>query len=181
MTSNFKPLKIDDEGFLQNIKFVASPNFDKRPNDSKITMLVIHSISLPPDEYGGQYIEQFFTNTLDTKKNPYFKKIKDLKVSSHFVIDRKGIIIQFVSCNQRAWHAGTSIWKGRKNCNDFSIGIELEGSDHVEYSRVQYEKLIQLIDCLKAKYDIQDIVGHCDVSPGRKTDPGHIFDWNKIK
>ena len=181
MTTNSKEMIINAEGFVKDIKHVLSPNHDSRPKDSTINLLVIHNISLPPDQYGGDYIEHFFTNQLNSSIDPYFQKIKNIKVSSHFVINREGNLIQYVSCKKRAWHAGVSEWNGKKNCNDYSIGIELEGSDHIEYTESQYEKLNQLIDCLKSYYDIKGIVGHSDIAPGRKTDPGTSFNWKKIE
>ena len=181
MTTNSKEMIINAEGFVKDIKHILSPNHDSRPKDSTINLLVIHNISLPPDQYGGDYIEHFFTNQLNSSIDPYFQKIKNIKVSSHFVINREGNLIQYVSCKNRAWHAGVSEWNGKKNCNDNSIGIELEGSDHIEYTKYQYEKLNQLIDCLKSHYAIEDIVGHSDIAPGRKTDPGTSFDWKKIE
>ena len=181
MITNSKEMIINAEGFIKDIKHILSPNHDSRPKDSVINLLVIHNISLPPDQYGGDYIEHFFTNQLNSSIDPYFQKIKNIKVSSHFVINREGNLIQYVSCKNRAWHAGVSEWNGKKNCNDYSIGIELEGSDHIEYTESQYEKLNQLIDCLKSHYAIEDIVGHSDIAPGRKTDPGTSFDWKKIE
>jgi AmpD protein len=181
MTTNSKEMIINAKGFIKDIKHILSPNHDSRPKDSTINLLVIHNISLPPDQYGGDYIEHFFTNQLNSSIDPYFQKIKNIKVSSHFVINREGNLIQYVSCKNRAWHAGVSEWNGKKNCNDYSIGIELEGSDHIEYTESQYEKLNQLIDCLKLHYAIEDIVGHSDIAPGRKTDPGTSFDWKKIE
>ena len=181
MTTNSKEMIINAQGFVQDIKHVLSPNHDSRPKDSVINLLVIHNISLPPDQYGGDYIEHFFTNQLNSSIDPYFQKIKNIKVSSHFVINREGNLIQYVSCNKRAWHAGVSEWNGKKNCNDYSIGIELEGSDHIEYTKSQYEKLNQLIDCLKSNYAIEAIVGHSDIATGRKTDPGSSFNWKKIE
>ena len=149
--------------------------------NAKVSLLVIHNISLPPGKYGGEFIEKFFTNSLDPSIDPFFDKIKNLKVSSHFVIDRLGNLVQYVSTDNSAWHAGDSVWNGRTNCNDFSIGIELEGSDNIQYTNPQYEKLNELIDCLTKKYPIKDIVGHSDIAPNRKTDPGVAFQWNKIK
>ena len=149
--------------------------------NAKVSLLVIHNISLPPGKYGGEFIEKFFTNSLDPSIDPFFDKIKNLKVSSHFVIDRLGNLVQYVSTDNSAWHAGDSVWNGRTNCNDFSIGIELEGSDNIQYTNPQYEKLNELIDCLSKKYPIKDIVGHSDIAPNRKTDPGVAFQWNKIK
>jgi len=180
MISHKKKLQLNHKGFIKNTKQIPSPNYNARPKDTEINLIVIHNISLPPNQYGGNFIEQFFTNKLDSNKHPYFKEIKNVKVSSHFVIDRKGDLIQYVSCNYRAWHAGISEWNGKDNCNNYSIGIELEGSDHLEYDNAQYEKLNQLIDCLKSIYNIKDIVGHCDIAPGRKTDPGPLFNWDLI-
>tara|TARA_B100000767_G_C19761661_1_gene535415 strand:+ start:440 stop:1006 length:567 start_codon:yes stop_codon:yes gene_type:complete len=180
MNSCSKLFKIDEQGFIQSLKKVESPNFDNRPNNSEINLIVIHNISLPPRKFGGTYIEDFFQNKLDSTKNSYFKTIKDLKVSSHFLIKRSGELIQFVSCNNRAWHAGESSWKNRSNCNDFSIGIELEGTDNQSFENNQYMKLTNLIQCLCKNYPINDIVGHSQISPQRKTDPGPFFNWDLI-
>ena len=173
--------KINKQGFIEGIRLVKSPNFDNRTMNAKVSLLVIHNISLPPGKYGGEFVEKFFTNSLDPSIDPFFDKIKNLKVSSHFVIDRLGNLVQYVSTDNSAWHAGDSVWNGRTNCNDFSIGIELEGSDNIQYTNPQYEKLNELIDCLTKKYPIKDIVGHSDIAPNRKTDPGVAFQWNKIK
>ena len=180
MNSCSKLFKIDGQGFIENLKKVQSPNFDNRPKNMEIDLIVIHSISLPPNKFGGPYIENFFQNKLDSTKHSYFETIKDLKVSSHFLIKRSGEILQFVSCNNRAWHAGKSSWKNKRNCNDFSIGIELEGTDHESFENEQYMKLINLIKCLCENYPISDIVGHNQISPQRKTDPGPFFNWNLI-
>jgi AmpD protein len=180
MNSNEKLFRIDDQGFIENLNKIQSPNFDCRPKNTDIDLLVIHSISLPPNQFGGNYIEDFFQNKLDLKKHSYFKTIKELKVSSHFLIKRSGELIQFVSCNNRAWHAGESSWKHKSNCNDFSIGIELEGTDHEPFEDNQYMKLINLIKCLCKNYPISDIVGHNQIAPQRKTDPGPLFNWNLI-
>lgn len=171
---------INSDGFLNNVKQIHSPNQDARPSDEEISLLVIHNISLPPNIFGNTYIEDFFSNSLNNKIHPYFKTIKNLKVSSHFLIKRTGEIIQFVSCNNRAWHAGESSWKNKVNCNNFSIGIELEGNDHEPFENNQYMKLINLIKCLCNNYPISDIVGHNQISPQRKTDPGPFFNWNLI-
>lgn len=170
-------MKPDSQGWLSGVKRVISPNYDARPLQMPISLLVIHSISLPPNEYGGDAIRRFFTNTLDCSEHPYFEQLKGLKVSSHFLIRRDGQAIQFVPCNKRAWHAGVSVWRGRTRCNDFSIGIELEGSDFESYSERQYAALVRLTRCLKRAYPIHDIVGHSDIAPERKTDPGPFFDW----
>lgn len=180
MTSQDKIFKIDKGGFISSAKQVKSPNQDLRPLNQNITLIVIHSISLPPNNFGNSYIEDFFLNKLEIKKDRYFKDIENLKVSSHFLIKRKGELIQFVSCLNRAWHAGKSSWGNMTNCNDFSIGIELEGSDTIAYEDIQYEVLIKLIKSLYNNYPIADIVGHKDIAPCRKTDPGKFFDWNII-
>ena len=180
MNSDEKLFRIDDQGFIENLNKIQSPNFDCRPKNTDIDLLVIHNISLPPNQFGGNYIEDFFQNKLDLKIHSYFNTIKELKVSSHFLIKRSGELIQFVSCNNRAWHAGDSSWKHKSNCNDFSIGIELEGTDHEPFEDNQYMKLIILIKCLCKNYPISDIVGHNQIAPQRKTDPGPLFNWNLI-
>lgn len=174
-------MKPDSQGWLSGVKRVISPNYDARPHQTRVSLLVIHSISLPPNEYGGDAISRFFTNTLDHAEHPYFEQLKGIKVSSHFLIRRDGQVIQFVPCNKRAWHAGVSIWHGRTRCNDFSIGIELEGSDFEPYSELQYVALVRLTRCLKRAYSIHDIVGHSDIAPERKTDPGPFFDWEAYR
>jgi len=173
--------QIDEKGFLKDHKQLFSPNSGLRDSNQEIDLIVIHAISLPPNKFGGHFVEQLFTNQLDVSADPYFQTIQDLKVSSHFYIDRHGEIIQFVSCLDNAWHAGESFWNGRNNCNDFSLGIELEGSDHTSFTEIQYSKLNLLIACLSDRFPIKDIVGHKDIAPNRKTDPGPFFDWSKIK
>jgi AmpD protein len=143
-------------------------------------MLVIHNISLPPNEYGGDQIERFFTNVLDHSEHPYFEQLKGVRVSSHFLVRRDGGIAQFVPCTRRAWHAGVSNWAGRQRCNDFSIGIELEGSDFEPFTDRQYVSLGRLMRLLGRKFPIRDIVGHSDIAPDRKTDPGPFFDWERL-
>ena len=157
-----------------------SINCNDRPND-EISLIVIHSISLPPGEFNNPYIEQFFTNQLDFNAHPYFKTIQDLQVSAHLLIKRDGSIIQFVPFDKRAWHAGMSNFNGQDNCNDFSIGIELEGTDNLNYEAVQYQSLKTTLKQLKDHYPVQNIVGHSDIAPGRKTDPGEAFNWDEIK
>lgn len=178
-------IKINKKGFANNAKQIASPNFDARPcidnAAPEISIIVIHNISLPPNQYGGSGVIELFTNTLNPNEHPYYAEIYTRKVSSHFFIRRNGELIQFVSCLQRAWHAGVSNWLGRERCNDFSIGIELEGNDFEAFESAQYTTLQQLISTLKQTYPIQHIVGHSDIAPGRKTDPGPYFDWLKIK
>ncbi|QKQ24545.1 1,6-anhydro-N-acetylmuramyl-L-alanine amidase AmpD [Candidatus Ruthia endofausta] len=164
---------------LENAKQISSPNFNKRPNQA-ISLIVIHNISLPPGKFNNNHIEDFFTNQLNTSQHPYFKTIKELKVSAHLLIKRNGMIIQFVPFNQRAWHAGESSYKGKYNCNDFSIGIELQGDDNTPYESVQYEALNKVINLLKSHYPISAIKGHSDISPIRKTDPGPYFKWSKL-
>ena len=156
---------------------VASPNHDARPRGATLDLLVIHSISLPPGEFGGPGIEQLFTNRLDPGAHPYFRAIAGLRVSAHFLIRRDGALIQFVACGKRAWHAGVSAWRGRERCNDFSIGVELEGADDRAFEDAQYAQLVTLTRALRARYPIADIAGHADIAPGRKTDPGPRFDW----
>lgn len=160
-----------------------SPNYNARPVGAVPELIVIHNISLPPDQFGGGYIERFFLNQLPVKDHPYFEEIHTLQVSSHLLIQRDGKIVQFVGFEQRAWHAGQSCFQGRENCNDFSIGIELEGSDFQAFDARQYAMLNRVMDCLMAAYpnlSMDRIVGHSDIAPGRKTDPGPYFDWSQI-
>ncbi len=168
-----------DNHLLDFAKKNISQNQNERPNN-EITLIVIHNISLPPGQFNNNNIEDFFTNKLDNSSHAYFEKIKDLKVSAHLLIKRSGEVVQFVAFNKRAWHAGESSFKSRNNCNDFSIGIELEGSDNITYEPVQYKELNKIISILKSNYPIADIVGHSDIAPGRKTDPGESFEWSKI-
>ena len=174
-------LEINSKGIASAAQFIASPNHDARPAPADISMIVIHNISLPPGQYGGDGVIQLFTNQLDPTEHPYYAEIHTLRVSSHFFIRRDGSLLQFVACTERAWHAGISNWQGRERCNDFSVGIELEGSDDDAFEAVQYDCLKQLISAIKARYPILDIVGHSDIAPGRKTDPGPCFDWSKLK
>lgn len=173
-------MKPDAQGWLSGIRRVASPNYDTRPTRTAIDLLVIHSISLPPNEFGGNAIERFFTNVLDHSAHPYFEQLKGVRVSSHFLVRRNGQIVQFVPCGKRAWHAGVSSWRGRSRCNDFSIGIELEGSDFEPYTAHQYDALVRLSRRLQRIYPIAEIVGHSDIAPERKTDPGPFFDWDRF-
>jgi AmpD protein len=172
-------VKIDANGWLSGVRRIPSSNCDARPPAVGIELLVIHNISLPPGEFGGEAVVQLFTNSLNTDAHPYYKKLEGLKVSAHFLIRRDGHIIQFVSCGKRAWHAGVSSWQGRSACNDFSIGIELEGSDDVPFDDPQYASLARLTRLLRRGYPIRTIVGHADIAPGRKTDPGPSFDWTR--
>lgn len=168
---------ISDDGWCSGAKRVPSPNFDARPAGMAVDLLLIHNISLPPGEYGGPFIEQLFCNGLDCDAHPYFEQLRQLKVSAHFLIRRNGEAIQFVSANDRAWHAGVSTFGGRERCNEFSIGIELEGSDFDAFEPAQYEALASLTQALRRRYPLTDIAGHEHVAPGRKTDPGPFFDW----
>ena len=179
MTKHIQPI-IDKAGFANIARQIASPNYDARPAESRVSLIVIHNISLPPQQYGGNGISQLFTNQLNPSEHPYYEEIHTLKVSSHFLIRRDGELIQFVSCLQRAWHAGISSWKGVERCNDFSIGIELEGSDYDVFENPQYQMLKKLVNTLKKTYHIENVVGHSDIAPGRKTDPGPYFDWTKL-
>ena len=172
-------LKINQDGICPQAQFIESPNHDLREIDD-INLIVIHNISLPPNNYGGEGVIDLFTNQLNTNDHPYYAEIAHLKVSSHFFIRRDGSLIQFVPCTKRAWHAGISKWEGREKCNDFSIGIELEGSDFEAFEPKQYDTLKLLIESLKMTYPIQSVVGHSDIAPGRKTDPGPYFNWNEI-
>ena len=168
---------IDAEGYLVPVRYIPSPNCDERPDRNDISLLVIHSISLPPEEFGSENVIELFTNQLDPQIHPYYRQLEGLKVSSHFFIRRNGEIIQFVPCTLRAWHAGVSDWQGRSRCNDFSIGIELEGSDNQPFEPVQYTRLVKLTQAIQVTYPVRNIVGHADIAPQRKTDPGPYFDW----
>lgn len=170
-------------GLLEKCTQCHSPNKDARPENTAIDLVVVHSISLPPGEYGGNAIEQFFQNQLDKDQHPYFAEIHTLEVSSHVLIKRTGEIVQFVPFNERAWHAGQSNYQGRERCNDFSIGIELEGTDTDMFEDIQYSQLGHLIASLQKAYPLisDNITGHCDIAPGRKQDPGIGFDWEKLK
>ena len=170
---------IDNNGISDQAKWLASPNFDTRA-ESEISLIVIHNISLPPNQFGGNGVIELFTNCLNPAEHPYYAEIAHLKVSSHFYIRRDGELIQFVSCLNCAWHAGASSFQGRERCNDFSVGIELEGSDNDSFESLQYDTLKELINSLRKAYPIQHIVGHSDIAPGRKTDPGPYFDWAQI-
>lgn len=173
--------RLDGAGWLAGARHVVSPNCDARPEGATIRLAVIHNISLPPGEFGGPGVEQLFTNRLDPDAHAYYAAIKDLRVSAHFFIRRDGELVQFVPCGLRAWHAGASRWRGRERCNDFSIGIELEGTDEMPFTDRQYEALNALLAVLRAAYPIEGVAGHSDISPGRKTDPGACFDWERVK
>ncbi len=167
-------------GWLTHARHCPSPNFDARPAGELVSLLVIHNISLPPGEFGGGYIESFFCNRLDTGCHPFFAEIADLRVAAHLLISRQGEVTQFVSFDDRAWHAGESCFQGREACNDYSIGIELEGTDNLAYTDTQYRQLVQVSRALLATYtelNPERITGHSDIAPGRKSDPGPAFDW----
>ena len=176
-------LQIDSgSGLIRGARFVASPHCDTRPPGAPIDTLVIHSISLPPGRFGGSGIEQLFCNTLNPDEDPYYLEIKDLKVSAHVLIRRNGELVQFVPLHQRAWHAGQSYCEGRTRINDFSIGIELEGADNLPFEDAQYESLARLTRVIRQVYPAVTparIYGHSDIAPGRKTDPGPLFDWKR--
>ncbi len=175
---------LDTRGWLApsaNVALRPSPNFNERPPGTAVSLLVVHNITLPPGQFGTPYITDLFLNQLDISADPWFVNVEGLKVSAHFVIDRLGHITQFVSCDERAWHAGASSFEGRERCNDFSIGIELEGTDDVPFEDAQYERLVALTQCLRARYPLTAATGHSDIAPGRKTDPGPFFDWSRFR
>ncbi|MFC6167055.1 1,6-anhydro-N-acetylmuramyl-L-alanine amidase AmpD [Acinetobacter terrestris] len=171
------------DGQLIGARQVPSPNYNQRPEHTEIQLVVVHNISLPPSQFGGGYIEQFFQNQLDWSKHPYFQSIEGMQVSTHLLILRTGEVLQFVNFNDRAWHAGRSTYLAKKECNDYSIGIELEGSDDQPFEEMQYNILAQVIATLQATYPkiLQHLAGHSDIAPGRKTDPGPFFDWPKTR
>jgi len=173
-------VKLDDTGLCDAALQRDSPHRDERPAGSAISLVVIHGISLPPGDFGGGFVDDLFLGRLDPQAHPYFRDIAGARVSSHFLIRRDGSLVQYVPCAMRAWHAGASAWKGRERCNDFSIGIELEGADDVPYAEPQYETLARLVRALFERYGTLDIAGHSDIAPGRKTDPGPYFDWPRL-
>jgi N-acetyl-anhydromuramoyl-L-alanine amidase len=174
------PLRIDSAGVASPARQIASPNCDDRPPGTTISLIVVHGISLPPGKFGGDDVARLFTNSLDRDTDPYYPGIAHLRVSSHFFIRRDGALVQFVACGRRAWHAGVSSWRGRERCNDFSVGIELEGTDDLPYATPQYTMLARVARALCRRYPIRDMVGHIDIAPGRKTDPGPAFDWPRL-
>lgn len=172
-----------EEGLIHPARLCHSPNQDDRPDGCVPDLIIIHGISLPPGQFGGQYVEQLFTNRLDWDAHPYFSEIRDLKVSAHLFVRRDGSLIQFVPFDRRAWHAGASWYREREDCNDFSIGIELEGEDETPYADPQYDTLIKVVSALQETYAslcARRIAGHCDVAPARKSDPGPAFDWLRL-
>jgi AmpD protein len=176
-----QPCLIDDSGWLADARQLPSPNCDARPDGTEIELIVIHNISLPPGVFDGNAVIDLFTNLLDWDAHPYYQGIRGIKVSAHFFIRRDGSLIQFVPCSLRAWHAGVSSWCERERCNDFSIGIELEGTDETPFTEAQYATLIPLLQSLKQAYPIRAVVGHSEIAPGRKTDPGGCFEWGRVR
>lgn len=182
---SFNAVRVDsDTGLLEGARQLPSPNCDDRPPDAVVDLVVVHGISLPPAEFGGPWIDALFTNTLDPQVHPFFREIQALRVSAHLLIRRNGEIIQYVSFKRRAWHAGQSSFLGRERCNDFSVGIELEGADTVPYTDSQYRCLAGVIIALQQAYPAitpERVTGHCDIAPGRKSDPGPAFDWERLR
>lgn len=174
-------LTFDAQGWIAGARRIDSPNCDARPVGVAVDLVVIHNISLPPGVFGGDGVVELFTNRLDPDGHPYYREIYQRKVSAHFFIRRNGELIQFVSCDKRAWHAGVSAWQGRERCNDFSIGIELEGADDMPFDERQYPVLEKLLEVIGKSYPISGMAGHSDIAPGRKTDPGPYFDWARLK
>jgi len=174
-------LQLDTDGVAAGIRFLPSPNCDERPAGVALELLVVHNISLPPGEFGGDGIIDLFMNRLDPSAHPYYATIAQLRVSAHFLVRRDGELIQFVPCAKRAWHAGASAWRGRSRCNDFSVGVELEGADDQPFADIQYAELAPLITALQRAYGALEIVGHSDIAPARKTDPGPCFDWQRLR
>jgi AmpD protein len=171
---------LDASGWLPAARQLPSPNCDARPDGTSIELIVIHNISLPPGVFDGDAVIDLFTNRLDWDAHPYYQGIRGIQVSAHFFIRRDGTLIQFVPCSLRAWHAGVSSWQSRDRCNDFSIGIELEGTDDLPFTEAQYATLAPLVQLLKQAYPIRAVVGHSEIAPGRKTDPGPHFAWQRI-
>ncbi len=181
MTLAAREPRIDADGWLSTATRRPSPNFEARPGDIVPTLVVVHNISLPPDDFTTDSIADFFLNRLDHDAHPYFDQLRGMRVSAHFVIRRSGAVEQFVSCDECAWHAGVSSFFGRERCNDFSIGIEVEGSDCLPFEDAQYEALARLVRILVKCYPIDALAGHSDIAPGRKTDPGPHFDWPRLR
>jgi AmpD protein len=174
-------VRLGADGRVTGIRQVDSPNWDERPAGESITLLVVHSISLPPGCFLGDAVERLFTNRLDAAAHPYYEKLAGIRVSAHFFIRRGGTTVQFVPVGRRAWHAGESSWKGRARCNDFSVGVELEGVDDGPYTDAQYRRLARLVRALRTALPLQDLAAHSDIAPGRKTDPGPRFDWPRLR
>jgi AmpD protein len=173
-------MKVGARGRVSVARYVASPNCDERPPREAVTLLVLHSISLPPGEFGGNSVERLFTNRLDPDAHPYFHGLAGLRVSAHFFVRRGGELIQFVPLYRRAWHAGLSAWRGRPRSNDYSVGVELEGTDDMPFSDTQYTTLVALVRALRDAVPLRDIAAHSDIAPARKTDPGSGFGWERL-
>lgn len=171
------PLRVNSEGWVEGVRWQPTGNCDERPGGVPIELLVLHNISLPPGQFGNGCIEQLFCNALDTGAHPFFSQLAELRVSAHFLLARDGSITQFVSCTQRAWHAGNSSFEGRSACNDFSIGVEIEGTDFTPFSAEQYVALARLTGVLRRALPLRAVRGHSDIAPGRKSDPGPMFEW----
>ena len=172
---------VDPAGMCSGARWIASPNHDERPEGAKVELLVIHNISLPPGEFGGEWITDLFLDRLHPGAHPWFARLAGVHVSAHFLVRRDGEVIQYVPCGKRAWHAGASSWNGRSRCNDFSVGIELEGTDELPFTEAQYGALVPLTTALFARYGKLELAGHSDIAPGRKTDPGAHFDWKRYR
>lgn len=176
-------LMVGADGWLSAARRMPSPHADERPAGTQVSLIVIHGVSLPPGEFGGSWVGDLFSGRLDSEAHPYFSQLATLCVAPHLYVPRDGALIQFVPCTRRAWHAGRSRWQGRDACNDFSIGIELEGTDDIPYTEAQYERLASVLVALRRHYPAigeQGVVGHSDIAPGRKTDPGSVFDWRRV-
>jgi AmpD protein len=167
-------------GWLDGAQWVESPNFNRRPSIDDVSLLVVHNISLPAGHFSGDDVQDLFCNQLDLSRHESYKSLDGLRVSAHFFVRRDGLVIQFVSTDDRAWHAGQSSWLGRSDCNNFSVGVELEGTDYIPYEDVQYDVLLDITRLLRERYPITAIAGHCDIAPSRKTDPGKSFDWDRF-
>jgi len=173
------PLRIRPDGWVDGVRWGRSPNFDERPSATAVELLVLHNISLPPGRFGSGCIERLFCNGLVSSPHPFLELLAGLRVSPHFLIERDGTTTQFVGCHQRAWHAGDSVFDGRSRCNDFSIGVELEGTDFLAFEPAQYAALARLTKALRADLPLRAVRGHSHIAPGRKTDPGPLFDWGR--
>jgi len=173
-------LRVMPDGWIEGVNRARSPNFDARPPDAVTDLLVIHNISLPPGHFGAGHVQQLFANALPTDKDPFFAQLAGVRVSAHFLIERDGAITQFVGCGNRAWHAGPSSFGGRVRCNDFSIGVELEGTDFAPFTDAQYAALARLVTALAASYPLRHARGHSEIARDRKTDPGPFFDWSRV-
>jgi AmpD protein len=181
LTASDRAWRLEADGWVSGVVRKDSPNHDARPDGAPARLAIVHAISLPPGEFDGPAIDDFFLNRLDPAAHPYFAMIAGRRVSAHFLIRRNGAVTQYVSCLRRAWHAGVSCWRGRERCNDFSIGIELEGDDHTNFDARQYAALHRLLTLLAQAFPIEEVVGHADVAAGRKTDPGPRFDWSRLR